>query len=190
MKSTLALLFILVLPVTAAAQAGGRQVRVFDSVAPPESLDQEIGRAVVIVLGQIESRSQKVLGSPEFPVPAIEHDVRVLQVIKGPSSVRPKSVIKVTQAGGVATVNGVEIVVDDRRFPVFREGQQLVLFLEYHEGWGLVPAFGRASSYPVTKGEVQVPEAARASAARRSAFAGKDRLPLDEFLATIRTRVK
>jgi len=190
MKSTVAFLFVLVLPATAAAQVDGRQVQVFDSVAPPESLDQEIGQVAVIVLGQIESRSQKVLGSPEFPVPAIEHEVRVLQVIKGPSTVRPRSIIKVTQAGGVATVNGVEIVVDDRRFPVFHEGQQLVLFLEDHEGWGLVPAFGRASSYPVTKGEVQVPEAARASNARRSVFAGKETLPLDQFLATIRAKVK
>ena len=138
----------------------------------------------MIVLGTVEARKQVVKGRALI-TPAVEHSVRVRDVLKG-ANVRLGDLLVVTQLGGAALVGRQEIVADDRAFPVFRQGATMLFLLVPHDGWGYVPAWGRSSVYPVQFGQVQVPAVARATTQRSHTFGGRSTLPVGEFAAIVR----
>jgi hypothetical protein len=158
---------------------------------PPQSLDEHVSQTSLIVLGEVIGGRQFFIGSPETIVtPMIEHEVKIIQVLKAGADVRPGTRIAVSQPGGVVVVGGKEIVYDDRNYPVFRAGEKLILLLN-PDGRGLyAPSHSDAGVFKVAGGHVAVPSSARISDQRKKEFANSSTLPLGQFLQLLRGKVK
>jgi hypothetical protein len=158
---------------------------------PPQTLDEQLRDASIVILGEVVSERQYYIGSAEtFITPMIEHTVRVIQVLKAPPDIKPGSTVPVSQPGGAVVVGSQEVVHDDRNFPVFRQGDRLVLFL-IPDGRGLYSAsHASAGVFRVSAGHVAIPVAARLSDQRKKDFPNESGMPLGQFLNLLRGKIR
>lgn len=184
--------------VAASAVIGSAQTVIQISyLAPPDSLAGYVQRSHAIVLGQVTKSVQKRGGGPvpnvgnlppvDIPVPYIDHEVKVLRVIKDDGIVGKHKAIQVGQSGGVVVSQGVTFSVDPTDKP-FGIHEKLILFLITRDagaaaysapfGWGAFHV-GKA----VDKSEVvQIP--------RLPEFKGALTMDLDAAISKLQSAVK
>lgn len=119
----------------AIGQSQARRSIVLSHASPPGTIEEIVLGVEVIIVGRVVDTEQVLLGSAELPVPTVKHRVLILEVIKGPKLKVGQTVV-VSQPGGVAVSNGVEVSIHDRSFPVFLPRQELMLFLTHDPFFG------------------------------------------------------
>jgi len=154
-----------------------------DYVAPPASIGEFLRGARLIVVGRVEVLTQRVF---DLNTPTIEHQVRVAQVLKGPTEVTSGVVIKVYQRGGLIVLGDTEVSADVSEETPIEIGRPYVLFLvpgNLSASDGYFPSFGPAGVFRIGGDLVEVPVYAR----RVAEFEKQRQIPLATFLTLIRS---
>jgi hypothetical protein len=168
-------------------QQPGTHVRVLDYEAPPADIHKLVDAADLIIVGRVVDNAQRSTGSGRSVRPFMEHQVRVLEVVKGQSTAAPEQLVQVCQDGGSVLSEGVREVVDAQAFPLLTRGETLVFFLTRNTACnGYVTTYGPGGAYRIEGSEVAIPQPAR----HITAFGNAERLTLTDFLAVVRAQVR
>jgi hypothetical protein len=165
--------------------------------APPDSLAGYVQRSNAIVLGQVTNSVQKRGGGPvpnvgnlppvDIPVPYIDHEVKILKVIKDDGIVGKHQTIQVRQSGGVVVSQGVTYSVEPTEKP-FNIHEKLILFLIAKDAGAASYVVGPYGAFHVSKAVdksdvVQIPR-------HLPEFKGEPATALDEAISKLRSAVK
>lgn len=126
-------------PAAAASQQSPRRLVHID-VEGATSLDNLVTRATLIIQGRVTQTAQSLYRAGAFVVPTLTHSVDVIEVLKTGTTTTPAA-LTLTQPGGVAIVDGVEVYVDDRAFPYLHASEEYILFLSQaasRDTWSVV----------------------------------------------------
>src|ERR1051326_1880413 len=130
-----------------------KRVALFSYSGPPDGLTAMVRQTDVIVLGTVSQREQRIFGSGADSMPLMRHSVRLNDVLKGPKEISPGQLIVVNQEGGTVVAAGIERSIDDQYFPVFRDGEPLLLFLGFSsKADASFPRWGPSGAWRITQG--------------------------------------
>jgi hypothetical protein len=183
----LALSIALVLPgvATAAQQAGP----VFETAPTPPTLGDLIDQSRLVIYGRVvKVGSPEVQGAKNWERVRRMQEVEIVDVLKGPSTLRPGTRLTVRQTGGTASAKGTEIATA-YSMRLLEVGDQVLLFL--------LPAPGTTGAYDIAfeksgalwrrdDGTTDLPP----DVGKMPELSQKQRPPLSEVLATIRRHPK
>ncbi len=185
------LVVLTVTPILGQGQSQGRKPLplIVDVEGPPPTLDGMMSRAEIVVHGTVLTSHPPEVGQPSRVV-SRRSEIKVLELLKGPSKHATGSVLSVQQFGGTAARGGEEFATA-YNMKILQPGDEVVLFLSAgrNDKTRFWIEFGDAGAFWVSGELAEVDPVV----ARMPTFANRRSVPKDDLLVLLRqsaTRVR